>query len=64
MRRILDTLALPLDQPLHLQQKGILLAVIGHQYTLHKIPQLNNSIQDDINTVQAVLLTDFHVRLD
>ena len=64
MRRILDTLALPLNQSWCLQQKGILLAVIGHQYALHNICQLNTSIQDNINTLQAVLLIDFHVQID
>ena len=33
---VLDTLALPLNKSWRLQQKGILLAVIGHQYALHK----------------------------
>ena len=45
MHRVLDTLALPLHESWRLQQKGILLAVIRHQYALHKIRQLNNAIQ-------------------
>ena len=64
MRRVLDTLALPLNKSRRLQQKEILLAVIGHQYALHKICQLNNTIQANLTTVQAVLLTDFQAQLD
>ena len=64
MRCVLDTLALPLNETWRLQQKEILLAVIGHQYALHKIRQLNNTIQTNLTTVQAVLLTDFQAQLD
>ena len=65
MRQVLDTLALPLNKSWRLQQKEILLAVIGHQYALHKIRQLNNTIQANLNTVyDAVLLTDFQAQLD
>ena len=61
MHSILDTLALPVNQSWLLQQKGILLAIIGHQYALHKICQLNDSIQDDIHNVHMVLFTDLQV---
>ena len=64
MPRVLDTLALPPNKSWRLQQKGILLAVIGHQYALLKIRQLNNVIQTNLTTVQAVLLTDFQAQLD
>lgn len=56
---VLDRLALPPNKSWRLQQKGILLAVIGHQYALHKIRQLNDVIQTNLTTIQAVLLTDF-----
>ena len=64
MRSILDMLALPFNQSWHLQQKGILLAVIGHQYSLHLIRQLNNSIQTDIGNIQAAFFTDLQVQVD
>ena len=64
MRCILDTLALPLNKSWRLQQKGILLAVIGHQYSLYLICWLNDSIQTDLSNIQIALFTDLQVQVD
>ena len=64
MRSILDMLTLPINQSWRLQQKGILIAVIGHQYSLHLIHQLNESIQTNLDRVEGVLDTDLQLQID
>ena len=64
MGSILDMLALPKNQSWRLQQKGIILAIIGHQYSLHLICQLNKSIQTDFDRIEGVLDTALQLKID